>query len=120
MKIQSIMRVNQINQLNEAIIVLRHFIDLSAQLLPFLDELNRIKHPSKSEIINRERIISVYNNHKFDTNTSKMLLHSNILELIKESFDSLLKNKRGINKDLQSFLNEHNRLTKSWLQIDAN
>ena len=114
------MRVNQINQLNEAIIVLRHFIDLSAQLLPFLDELNRLKHPSKSEEINRERIIDVYNNHKFDTDTSKMLLHSNILELIKESFESLLKNKKGNNKSLQSFISEHNRLTQNWHQIDAN
>ena len=114
------MKVNQINQLNEALVVLRHFIDLSAQLLPFLDELNRIKNPSNSEVINKERIIDVYNNHKFDTNTSKMLLHSDILELIKESFQSLLKNKKGINEKLQRFLNEHNRLTQNWLQIDSN
>lgn len=120
MQIQYIMRVNQINQLNEAIIVLRHFIDLSAQLLPFLDELNRIKHPTKTESINRERIINVYYNHKFDTNTSKTLLHSNILELIKESFESLLKNKRGVNKSLQSFINEHDRLSQNWLKIDSN
>lgn len=114
------MKVSQINQVNEALIVLRHFIDLSAKLLPFLEELNNVKEPNEIQSVNKLRIIEVYDNHNFDTDTSKMLLNSNILELIKNSFDSLTSKKRNKKRSLNLFLKEYQRLTLNWIQVDAN
>lgn len=119
------MRVREIGQINEALLVLRHFIDLSSRLLPFLDELQRKTNPSPLEKINQLKIIDVYENYNFDTDTSRILLNSDILELIKDSFDAiqLEKNQKRSNKSrraLRNFLREHKRLQDDWYQIDAN
>ena len=119
------MRVREIGQINEAILVLRHFIDLSARLLPFLDELQRKRQLSIEEKYNRTRIIDVYENYNFDTATSKVLLNSNVLDLIKESFWLLYSNENNRSdmksrRALRKFLLEHKRLQDDWFQIDAN
>ena len=119
------MKVKQINHINEAILVLRHFIDLSAKLLPFLNDLQRLKNPSIDELRDKNKIILVYENYSFDTNTSLMLLNSNVLDLIKDSFENISKashflNPRSNNKILNNFLQEHRRLKDNWFQINAN
>jgi hypothetical protein len=119
------MKVKQINNVNEALLILRHFIDLSAKLLPFLDELDRKRNPTYAEIKNKNKIMNVYENYSFDTSTSKMLLNSDILDLIKETFDSI--SERSIsqqskkrNKSLRMFLMEHRRLQENWFNVEAN
>lgn len=119
------MNVKQINNVNEALLILRHFIDLSAKLLPFLDELDRKRNPTYTEIKNRNKIISVYENYSFDTTTSKTLLNSDILDLIKDTFNSISEksisaksNKR--NSKLRMFLMEHRRLQENWFNVEAN
>lgn len=118
------LRFKEIHHLNEALLVMRHFITLSARLLPFLNELQQKKHPTSVEITNIHKISEVYENYNFDTNVSEMLLNSNILELIKESFErisdsSYLKN-REANRRLRHFLNEYHRLSEKWGEINAN
>ena len=83
------MKTRQISQINEAVFVLRHFIELSAKLLPFLEELQKKRNPTPEDRLNTQKIIDVYESYSFDTNTSKLLINSNVLELIKNSFDSL-------------------------------
>ena len=119
------MNVKQIHNVNEALLVLRHFIDLSAKLLPFLDELERKKSPTQQELNSKTKIIQVYKNYSFDTNTSKTLLNSDILELIKETFDSIShssisERRRKRNASLRMFLMEHRRLQKNWYNVEAN
>lgn len=120
------MTSQQIGNINEAVLVLRHFINLSARLLPFLEELQQKQHPTVKEMVDRSRIIDVYQNYRFDTRTSEMLLDSNVLELIKESFENIssqtnLYRSRGrTNRKLRSFLQEHRRLREKWDLIDAN
>lgn len=119
------MTVRQISNVNEATLVLRHFIDLSARLLPFLDELQRKKRPTKQELNDREKIIGVYKNYSFDTCTSVSLLDSNILELIQESFENITKctNSRDYNKahrKLETFMHEYKRLNENWGYATAN
>lgn len=119
------MKVREIGQINEAILVLRHFIDLSARLLPFLDELQRKRNLSPTESINKVRIIDVYENYSFDTKTSKVLLNSDVLDLIKDSFTALQNSGRReksskSRRALRKFLHEHKRLQDDWCQIDAN
>lgn len=118
------LRFKEIHHLNEALLVMRHFITLSARLLPFLSELQQKKHPTSTEITNIHKITEVYENYNFDTNVSEMLLNSNILELIKDSFerisDSSHHKNREANRRLNHFLNEYNRLMEKWGEINAN
>ena len=120
------MKSKQIEHINEALLVLRHFIDLSARLLPFLDELQRKHKPTISEIVDKKKILDVYRNYQFDTRTSEMLLNSNILELIQNTFENAEqeaqngRRRRRSNRALRRFLQEHERLSQNWGRIDAN
>lgn len=117
--------LKDIHSVNEALLVLRHFIDLSARLLPFLDELQRKDAPTEQEQYDKQRIISVYENYHFDTKTSEVLINSNILELINESFQTLAVCKTKEQYDLAqrklvAFILEHKRLTDKWSFVNAN
>lgn len=116
---EHIMKSKNIEQVNHALVVLRHFIDLSSKLLPFLDEINNKHTPSAIDIQDREKIIEVYNSYEFDEVTSKMLMDSNILALIKSSYERLML-KKPASQILQSFDIEFNRLRKNWVKIDSN
>ncbi len=111
--------------MNEALLVLKHFIDLSARLLPFLDELQRKDTPTEQEQHDKQRIIAVYNNYHFDTKTSEILINSNILELINESFQTLSECQtpeqyQVAQRKLVTFILEHKRLTDKWSFVNAN
>lgn len=118
------MRAKHISDVNEAILVLRHFVELSAKLLPFLDELDRKKAPTMHDLKSREKIIAVYQNYEFDTNTSRVLMNSDVLQLIKESFEHICerrgKGRRSKKNYLHQFLKEHERLQQNWGMIQAN
>ena len=117
--------LKDIHNVNEALLVLRHFIDLSSRLLPFLDELQTITEPTEKEEYDKQRIIEVYESYQFDTETSEILIGSNILELIKESFHTLANSKcekhyQLAQKKLVSFILEHKRLSDKWKFVGAN
>lgn len=123
------MRAKHISDVNEAILVLRHFVELSAKLLPFLDELERKKIPSSYDLESREKIIAVYENYEFDTSTSKVLMNSDVLDLIKKSFETISqrshtarsrRSSRDKTSYLRRFMEEHERLQQSWGMIQAN
>jgi len=118
------MRAKHISDVNEAILVLRHFVELSAKLLPFLDELDRKKAPSLQDLQSRKKIIDVYKNYEFDTNTSRILMNSDVLKLIKETFEHICERKPSGHKRrsryLLKFLREHERLQQNWGMIQAN
>lgn len=115
------MKVKEIGHINEALLVLKHFIDLSAKLLPLLEELNRKKTPSFEEKINKKRIIDIYQHYEFDTNTSRLLINSNVLELIQTAFIEVASSHhRSKNRNLRKFLKEHHRLMRDWQKIGAN
>lgn len=117
--------VKDIHNVNEALLVLRHFIDLSSRLLPFLDELQRKNEPTNQDEFDKQRIIDVYQNYQFDTKTSEILIGSNILELINDSFQTLAECKSEsayaiAQKKLVRFILEHKRLTDKWNFVGAN
>lgn len=118
------MRAEHISDVNEAILVLRHFVELSAKLLPFLDELERKKAPTMHDLKSREKIIAVYRNYEFDTQTSRVLMNSDVLELIKKSFENISqrkhRSKKNYSRPLIQFLQEHDRLQRNWGLIQAN
>lgn len=118
------LKTNDIYQLNEANLILRHFVDLSAKLLPFLNELENKTSLSDDEQLDKQKIIDVFVGYEFDTKTSEQLMGSNILELIKNTFENIIFQKKlkkpAGQQMLQSFLLEHKRLSDNWQQIDAN
>ena len=117
------LRANDINRINEANLVLRHFVDLSAYLLPFLSHLQTKKSLTEEDLKNKEKIISVFDGYQFETKTSEYLFNSNILELIKTTYAKITNSKNEKNhqrKILRQFLNEHKRLVNSWEYIESN
>ncbi|WP_430402647.1 hypothetical protein [Fluviicola sp.] len=117
-------QTSAIQQINEATIVLRHFIELSAKLLPFFDELSKKDILLPQEKNDRDKIIEVYRNYGFDTSTSEILMESDILETIQQTFKSIEKRAYGKESDsdklMKIFQNKHRQLVLNWKQTDIN
>lgn len=119
------MKSKHIQNVNEAILVLRHFIELSAKLLPFLEELEKKKRPTADDLMSKQKIIEVYRSYDFDTSTSKILMNSDVLDLIKSSFETISScesrcSRRSRSNSLRQFLSEHRRLKQNWEVIMSN
>jgi hypothetical protein len=116
------MNVKSIQEMNEAVFILRHFIDLSAKLLPLLFKIDQKIEPTVEEIRDKEKILSVFQTYNFDTKTSKVLLESNILDLIKTCYVEITKENGQFKKQdcLTDFLNEYNRLKNNWRVVENN
>ena len=119
------MNSSDINNINTANFILRHFVDLSARLLPLLHELKQKKHLTRSEKRSVDKIVSVYENYNFDTNTSVVLINSNVLELIQKTFERIANSKKT-NKSIENvllldhFLYERDRLLDVWTAVESN
>lgn len=117
-------QTSAIQQINEATIVLRHFIELSAKLLPFFNELSKKDILLPQEQNDRDKIIEVYRNYAFDTSTSEILMESDILETIQQTFKSIEKRAYGKESDsdklMTIFQNKHRQLVLNWKQTDIN
>ena len=116
--------LSQIRQLNEAIIVMKHFVELSAHLLPYLERITRKKRLSKKEKMDKDFVFDVYDNYEVDAAASQILLNSNIIQLILKSYASL-KNRSDQNDleatyDLNRFYKEYHRLNQNWNRIEMN
>jgi len=118
------MNAKNIQRINEAIYILRNFIDLSAQLLPFLIELQYSKKIlTDTDLEDKKNIIDVFNTYSFDQETSRILLNSPILEAIQKSFKAIIDAKSSKDKSkrqLLEFRKEHRKLMRSWTLIDSN
>jgi hypothetical protein len=117
-------QTSAIQQINEATIVLRHFIELSAKLLPFFNELSKKNTLLPQELSDRNKIIEVYRNYGFDTSTSEILMESDILEIIQQTFRSIEKRRPGKDSDsdklMAIFQNKHHQLVQNWRLTDMN
>lgn len=117
-------QTSAIQQINEATIVLRHFIELSAKLLPFFNELSKKNILLPQEQSDRNKIIEVYRSYGFDTSTSEILMESDILEIIQQTFKAIENRTPG--KDSNSdklmtiFQNKHHQLIRDWRLTDMN
>lgn len=117
-------QTSAIQQINEATIVLRHFIELSAKLLPFFNELSKKSTLLPHELSDRNKIIEVYRSYGFDTSTSEILMESDILEIIQQTFRSIEKRRPGKDSDsdklMAIFQNKHHQLVQNWRLTDTN
>lgn len=114
-----------IQAINEATIVLRHFIGLNAKLLPILNEISEKKELSAVDIQNRDKILAVFYTYKFETDTSEMLMNSDILSIIKRTFLEIEKHLMGEpttnNKELIEVLKaKYQEMNHEWIQTELN
>lgn len=114
-----------IQAINEATIVLRHFIGLNAKLLPILNEISEKKELSAVDIQNRDKILAVFYTYKFETDTSEMLMNSDILSIIKRTFLVIEKHLMGEpttnNKELIEVLKaKYQEMNHEWIQTELN
>ena len=121
---RSIMRSGAIQQVNDATVVLRHFIELSAKLLPFFNELSKKEKLLPREAQDRQRIIDVFHGYKFDTSTYMILMNSSILDTIQRTFQQIEKRIPGEQSEadlaMEQFFAEHESLVNDWLLTDNN
>lgn len=121
---RSIMQTGAIQQVNDATVVLRHFIELSAKLLPFFNELSKKEKLLPREAQDRQRIIDVFHGYKFDTSTSMILMNSSILATIQNTFNQIEKRIPGEQSEadnaIEQFFSEHENLVNDWLLTDNN
>jgi hypothetical protein len=109
------MNQHQIKNVNQCIIVLRHFIEVSSKILPTFADLEFKKHLNEEEELQRLKIIEVYNANSFDEQISVFLMNSTILSCIKKLYLSILQgDKRGAILMLKRFNDEYGQLKKSW------
>ncbi|MFT7344689.1 MAG: hypothetical protein ACI9XP_001276 [Lentimonas sp.] len=116
---QIIMRSNNIERMNHAVLIMRNFIELSSKLLPSLNQLNHKKNLTTIEIVDRNNIIDLYQNYEFINSTSHVLMNSDILRRIQSAFEKLIRNQEA-ESDIESFKLEYERLQHNWQIIDAN
>ena len=108
----------QIQQINEATIVMRHFIHLSGRLLPYFNDLSSKEMLQPHELSDRIKIIQVFKEYKFDTFTSEILMDSKILEIIFHAYEEIEKRIPGNDSDADScidkFETEFSKLKNNW------
>lgn len=110
-----ILSSEKIREINDALMIMRHFVDLSAKLLPFLAEIQAKNNLSEKEQADKNKIIQVFNTYNFEATTSDLLMHSPILELIKNAYRELLIcDKSQTEIVLQPFSEEYDRIKRNW------
>lgn len=118
------MEINKIKKLNKAVFVLRHFVELSANLLPYLEEISCKKKLTKDEQKEQAKVIEVYSEYMVDPKTSLVLMDSDILDLISSSFKAIVNRKSendvAVKYYLGRFKKEYNRLKVRWNNVELN
>lgn len=111
----NIIQTNKITEINEALFIIKHFVDLSAKLLPILAELQLKNELSPKEKLDKAKIETVFDSYSFDTASSEILMNSPILHLIKEAYNEMsLKQAHDVLPAMKRFKDEYNRLKKIW------
>lgn len=118
---RNIITTDKIQEINDALFIIRHFIDISAKLLPILAELEIKENLSPQEQIDRQKIITVFDSYSFDSVSSEILMDSPIIELIKDVYNELIsRDKNDLHIAFRSFRKEHERLKKMWSHTALN
>lgn len=112
------MEVKSIKSLNEAVYVLRHFVELSAQLLPVYEKITSKNETHPHFIEEKRKIDFIYSKHKVNPDVGRFLLGSDIITLISKAYQGL-KNREStkdevVQLNLEKFIEEYIRLKQEW------
>ncbi len=112
------MEAKNIKSLNSAVYVMRHFVELSATLLPIYEKITRNEPHSVHSEYDKKRIDIVYETYNINPNTSEFLLGSNIVALIKDTYHELKnrtnQNEKIAQEQLEAFYEEYAKLKQDW------
>ncbi len=120
---QELLTTLSIQRINDAVLVMKHFIELSNKLLPILNDLQQKPSRDKADLQKIDRIIEVYKNHSFDPATSDVLINSPILSMVRDSFNALSNpnfTAEDRNNKILSLQNEYKRLQDNWNYASLN
>lgn len=112
-----------IQQINDGLIVMKHFFELNEKLLPIYFDLNIKKHQNYRNQIDISKINSVFDSYNFDVNSSKILLGSDILDYIQHAYFVIQSDTTNLQEKqdaLNLFLNEYKKLKNNWELVAAN
>lgn len=120
-----IIRSKDIHAINEATIVLRHFIGINAKLLPLLNEISSKKIKSETDLKNKDKILNVYKSFRFETETSEVLMNSDILNIIRSAYEEIEKHMNGISETkevelLEELDNRYATMNREWVKTEMN
>jgi hypothetical protein len=117
----NILNSQKITEINDALVIMQHFIDLSSRLLPFLAKLHAKENLNSKEQSDMNKIISVFNSYNFDVESSEILMNSPVLRLIKSSYHQLLlSEKEKALEKIEPFMQEYHRLKNNWKRARLN
>ena len=111
-----------IDQINDSVTILKHFIELNSKLLPALFDLKEIEYPNENDCLKISKIQKVFNSYGFTPESSEVLINSSILQMIYTAYlaiSSPIKCHNTI-ESLLDFKQEYNRLKKEWKIIQQN
>ncbi|WP_107038619.1 hypothetical protein [Brumimicrobium mesophilum] len=112
------MEAKNIKSLNSAVYVMRHFVELSATLLPIYEKMTRNEPHSVHSEDDKKRIDVVYETYNVNPRTSEFLLGSNIVALIKDTYNELKNrsksNEKIAQEQLEAFQEEYAKLKQDW------
>lgn len=113
-----------IKKYNEANLVLKHFIQRSARLLPIFAELKVSGLTDRQSKQNFSAIANLFLHFNYDDETSKHLMNSDILERIRNCYQAIynaeILTEESSDELLSHFFEEYQRLMQNWLKIELN
>ncbi len=118
-----LLKVDAIQQINDGIIVMKHFFELNVKLLPIYFDLNIKSAKNVRDYLDIDKINTVFDSYNFDVKASKVLLNSDILDYIQHAYFVIQNNSSTIEEKQQAlnlFINEYKDLKKSWKIVDSN
>jgi hypothetical protein len=103
------LKVDSIQQINDGLIVMKHFFEINKKLLPIYFDLNIKTNKTIRDYLDIDKINTVFDSYNFDVNASKVLLNSEILDYIQHAYFVIQNSSSSISEKqnaLNIFLNE--------------
>lgn len=118
----SSLKSSSIEQVNDALIVLRHFIELNEKLLPILLTLKEKKGKTDKDFDDIRKIREVYESYHFDIKSSQILMNSSILSYIQGAYQAINDNSECLHTQVKFMLFEKEliKLKKNWTMVGQN
>ncbi len=112
----SSLKTSSIEQVNDALIVLRHFIELNGELLPILYRLSEKRNKTTKDIQDIQNIRNLFESYKFDVKSSQILMNSSILSYIQGAYRSINEDVESLHAEVKLMLFEKElvKLKKNW------
>jgi hypothetical protein len=118
----SSLKTSSIEQVNDDLIVLRHFIELNEKLLPILLTLSEKKAKTDKDFADIQKIREVYESYHFDIKSSQILMNSSILSYIQGAYQAIIDNSECLHTQVKFMLFEKElvKLKKNWTLVGQN